>query len=315
MAKGITETDVHHAADALVAAGGRPTVEGVRRHLGTGSPNTVTRWLDTWWQGLGDRLATAKARRAFPDAPSLVETLVGELWDQALTAARSEAENSLASDRDVLTVERAAVEQQLAQGLREIEAHQVVAVSAERGRAAAEARLADAERLIEHQIAQLADLADQRSTLLRRIEASEGERGALAQRLQEQEAAAATERGAQAQYVRALEDRSHAEVDRVRQEANELRRQVEALRREHANQEQKVMLQLEQARAGFAEALRDVAIHQSRADAMERQLAQLVDLPAVLQAALSQARESNTRRPEGAAKAKRPMRHSRVKPS
>lgn len=56
MAKGITETDVHTAADEIVAAGERPTVERIRAHLGTGSPNTVTRWLDTWWKQLGERL-------------------------------------------------------------------------------------------------------------------------------------------------------------------------------------------------------------------------------------------------------------------
>ena len=41
MARGITEEDVHSAADALVCAGERPTVERIRAHLGTGSPNTV----------------------------------------------------------------------------------------------------------------------------------------------------------------------------------------------------------------------------------------------------------------------------------
>lgn len=50
MARGITESDVHGAADALVADGERPTVERIRAYLGTGSPNTVVRWLETWWQ-------------------------------------------------------------------------------------------------------------------------------------------------------------------------------------------------------------------------------------------------------------------------
>jgi len=58
MARGITESDVHGATDALVAAGERTTVERIRAHLGTGSPNTVVRWLETWWQGLGDRIAS-----------------------------------------------------------------------------------------------------------------------------------------------------------------------------------------------------------------------------------------------------------------
>ncbi|MCC8469305.1 DNA-binding protein, partial [Xanthomonas phaseoli] len=36
MARGITESDVHCAADALVADGKRPTVERIRAYLGTG---------------------------------------------------------------------------------------------------------------------------------------------------------------------------------------------------------------------------------------------------------------------------------------
>ncbi len=48
MAKGITQEQVSAAADALVTAGERPTVEKIRAQLGTGSPNTVTRMLDTW---------------------------------------------------------------------------------------------------------------------------------------------------------------------------------------------------------------------------------------------------------------------------
>ena len=88
MARGITETDVHTAADELVAAGERPTVERIRAHLGTGSPNTVTRHLDTWWKGLGRRLHTQQVRVAVPDAPEVVAALAGEWWERALAAAR-----------------------------------------------------------------------------------------------------------------------------------------------------------------------------------------------------------------------------------
>src|SRR3546814_4557706 len=72
MARGITESDVHSAADAIVDAGERPTVERIRAHLGTGSPNTVTRWLETWWQGLGQRLQAQQASLSSPDAPDAV---------------------------------------------------------------------------------------------------------------------------------------------------------------------------------------------------------------------------------------------------
>lgn len=46
MARGITEEDVHKAADAIVGRGERPTIERIRAELGRGSPNTVNRYLD-----------------------------------------------------------------------------------------------------------------------------------------------------------------------------------------------------------------------------------------------------------------------------
>lgn len=56
MARGLTELDVHDAADDIVSTGERPTVERIRAHLGTGSPNTVTRHLESWWASVGARL-------------------------------------------------------------------------------------------------------------------------------------------------------------------------------------------------------------------------------------------------------------------
>jgi hypothetical protein len=52
----ISQEQVSAAAAALVAVGGRPIVEKVRTALGTGSPNTVTRMLDTWRSGLAECL-------------------------------------------------------------------------------------------------------------------------------------------------------------------------------------------------------------------------------------------------------------------
>ena len=63
--KGVTQEQVNRAADALVAAGERPTVDRIRAFLGTGSPNTVTRLLEGWWQTLGGRLTAQQAKLAF----------------------------------------------------------------------------------------------------------------------------------------------------------------------------------------------------------------------------------------------------------
>jgi len=59
MPRGISQDQVNTAVDAILGAGENPTVEKVRAELGTGSPNTVMRMLDTWRNGLADRLHKA----------------------------------------------------------------------------------------------------------------------------------------------------------------------------------------------------------------------------------------------------------------
>lgn len=55
-ARGVQLEDVLGAADALVDAGLKPTIERVRQKLGRGSPNTVSPMLDVWFSTLGQRL-------------------------------------------------------------------------------------------------------------------------------------------------------------------------------------------------------------------------------------------------------------------
>jgi chromosome segregation ATPase len=295
MAKGISETDVHRAADAVVAAGERPTVERIRTHLGTGSPNTVTRWLDTWWKGLDARLANDRSRRALPEAPSAIATLATELWEQALLAARTEADAKLAENWAALAAERAGMEQALAHARRNVAAHQEAAATAKQARVAADTRLADAERLIEQQAAQRVDLAAQRDALSARLDAIETERAALAESLQQHEAVARAEREAQLQHARSLEDRAHGEVDRARQETKALQHRLDTLHKEHAARDQVMAQRNEESRAALAEALRTAAIQQSRAEALQQQLSQLSEWQASVQAALAQATKPTAR--------------------
>src|SRR3546814_10677834 len=112
MARGITESDVHSAADAIVDAGERPTVERIRAHLGTGSPNTVTRWLETWWQGLGQRLQAQQASLSLPDAPDAVGKVAGELWRLALEHAQANANEDLEAERAALQDEQTRTDEQ-----------------------------------------------------------------------------------------------------------------------------------------------------------------------------------------------------------
>src|SRR5688572_1061340 len=102
MAKGITQAQVDTAADALVVAGERPTVDRIRAFLGTGSPNTVTRMLETWWQSLGTRLTAQQARGALPGVPEPVAVLATQLWDAALQAAQAEAAQACSAQREAI---------------------------------------------------------------------------------------------------------------------------------------------------------------------------------------------------------------------
>ena len=155
---GVTQDNVNEAADALLLAGERPTIERVRATLGTGSPNTLIRLLDVWWSDLGTRLRAQNARLQLPDAPPAVASLAQALWEKALDEARRladealrTAQHALAHDRDSLEAERRRLAQsaeQLAEDL----------AAAKRSEALASTRLDDATRMIAQQASQLDDL-------------------------------------------------------------------------------------------------------------------------------------------------------------
>jgi hypothetical protein len=86
MPKGISQEQVNDAADALVAAGEKPTVEMVREALGTGSPNTVTRMLEAWRGTLAQRLQDAMT---LPEIAPEVGRAFIEVWRLAVTHAQS----------------------------------------------------------------------------------------------------------------------------------------------------------------------------------------------------------------------------------
>jgi hypothetical protein len=90
--------DVCAAADALLAQGLKPTIERVRRHLGGGSPNTVSALLDDWFAQLPARLIGAQPvgpsgpPRSHDDSdlPLSVVQAASQFWD----VARREADQA-----------------------------------------------------------------------------------------------------------------------------------------------------------------------------------------------------------------------------
>ncbi|QAU23107.1 DNA-binding protein [Dyella sp. M7H15-1] len=269
MTKGITEAQVHTAADALVAAGERPTVERIRAHLGTGSPNTVTRLLDFWWQALGARLTAHQAIATIPDAPAEIAALAGQWWAWAWQQARETVQAEVAGERAQLASDRAALDREReALQQKEVRQQQLLA-QAQQAETAMAARLADIQRLVEQQAAQLVDLTQQREALETRNERLEAEFLNVTTRLQAQETTAAAERETLTQQLRATEDHGHAEVDRARQESKGLRTRLAAMEKERTTERERHQHELVTLRTSLTTAQQDVAAYRARVETLE----------------------------------------------
>lgn len=146
--RGVSETDVWQAADALLLEGARPTIERVRQKIGRGSPNTVSPYLETWFKTLGARIADPKAFSAPPALPDPISRAAKHFWETALTAARAEGAAALeagraelATARRELDLERSRLQAQAAQSAAQAQAREE-ALQVMRGRAAeSQARL------------------------------------------------------------------------------------------------------------------------------------------------------------------------------
>ncbi len=286
MARGISEHDVHQAADALVVAGERPTVERIRAHLGTGSPNTVVRWLDTWWRGLGARLHEQQARLALPEAPEAVTALAGQWWALAIEHATAAAEKSLDTDRETQREEREALEEARGAFAQEALALREAAAAAGQARDIAMARTAELERLVEALQTRVGEITAQRDSAEARASEADMQRRQIIEQLEALRAQVASERDGLDQHLRATEDRAHAEVDRARQEAREQSQRVESLAQDLRAAESSHRSELDVLRRQVAEARADAASQRARSEALDGQLAQFRDLLAGVETAL-----------------------------
>jgi len=95
MNRGITDTDVWKACDALLLEGARPTIERVRLKIGRGSPNTVSPHLEAWFKHLGSRIQDPGAFSAPPDLPDPVLQAARHFWDTALAQTRHDFDQRL----------------------------------------------------------------------------------------------------------------------------------------------------------------------------------------------------------------------------
>jgi chromosome segregation ATPase len=284
MARGITESDVHTAADELVASGERPTVERIRGHLGTGSPNTVTRWLETWWRNLGTRLQPE--RPDLKDAPAVLAKLAGQWWALALQHARDAALEDLAEARRELSAEREEHHRQQEELAKQASEMRSLSEAADLSEKLANARATELQRLVEQLHAQIGELKQQLKSSHQRVELLEAARDSLDARVQEVQELARSERESLGQYVRSAEDRALRDVDQARQEVRLLQAQLAATVKKHAGVEADLRHAVERAQAAASSATAEADNQRGRSAALEEQLARLQSLPAEFEAAL-----------------------------
>lgn len=169
--RGITQSDVSHAADSLLRAGERPTIDKVRARIGKGSPNTINPMLDAWWKILSSRLDSGPA--ALHRLPESVAHIAEALWMQALEEGRRRAHQELKTSEHLSS--------QLEQNL-EVRSHVLTLREGE-----LDSRLRDRDRIIEDLNLRLRELTG----LLRKEQAT---RESLSRQIEELRSASMTRR-------------------------------------------------------------------------------------------------------------------------
>ena len=108
---GVNQADVSSAADAILMAGIRPTVERVRQQIGRGSPNTVGPLLDLWFKRLPSRISNPQGVPAPSAVPEPIQQVASQLWDAALATAQLQCSEAFRSEREAMTTERQALDE------------------------------------------------------------------------------------------------------------------------------------------------------------------------------------------------------------
>lgn len=238
MSRGITQEQVNQAADTIVATGERPTVEKIRHNLGTGSPNTVTRMLEVWRQGLSERLRQASL---LPELPDEVGQTMTALWTQAVQHARAQAQQEVQAEREALQRATAELDIRASEA-----AAKLVAMQDDVTRSSEAARLAAAEVNAQRQLvarleSENQDRAQEHERLLAENQTLSATAAELRNQAQHMETRMTGERERWQQHVNTVEDRSHEQVDRARMDLKVARAELAEIRKQH--REEQRMLQ------------------------------------------------------------------------
>ncbi|MBD8900364.1 DNA-binding protein [Rhodanobacter sp. DHG33] len=295
MRTGITQEQVNTAADTLVAAGDKPTVEKVRAALGTGSPNTVTRMLDMWRSGLAERLQKVLH---LPDLPPEVGQAMTTLWQLAVAHAERLLQARMATDRAALLANETRLAEERTRWTATLaDAETTVAQArtrqelAEHACANLDSQLRDSHALREDLVLQrdrLQTLADRQASELDALQAERTARLAVAEQERERTAA----------HLRTVEDRAHQEVDRARQEAKQSQQRLEAAERSHRDAIRALEVRSVASLKQLQKAEKEVARLSGQISVLETSLAKTT-------ASTKVKRTPRSARPPGAAKTKK----------
>lgn len=270
MRRGITQDQVDRAADALVAAGDRPTVEKVRAALGTGSPNTVTRMLDTWRGGLAERLQNVLH---LPELPPEVGQAMTALWELAVGYADRLLQTQMAADRAVLATNEARLTEERTRWSATLAEAETAVAQARTRQELAEHACANLESQLRDSHALREDLVQQRDRLQALSDRQTGELEALQIERTARIAAAEQERERTTAHIRAVEDRAHQEVDRARQEAKQWQQRLDAAERSYREALQALEARSEASQKQSQHAEKEVARLLGQVSALETSLA------------------------------------------
>ena len=168
-----SRTKVWQAVERIVQGGRRPTVEGVRELLGGGSPNSVTAYINEWYQELGSRLA--EGQTALSGIPREAISLLSELWSVA-ASARSGADTPHAEIEGLRSAEHAGL-------VAEARSLDTLVKELRRQRGTTEQSLADARALLRRREAELEELRLELSAIQESLTHTALERDVIRERL------------------------------------------------------------------------------------------------------------------------------------
>lgn len=272
MARGITQQDVDAAIAELLALRIRPTIDSLREHMGTGSRNTIHKFLNAWWDGLGERLEAKVEHLALPMAPPEVTALAEQFWAQAIAAGKQSAVDEvqrevedikagLAKRESALDRERADLHEQVQAGARAQERMEARMLEAREQLAAAHERMAKLESDLGAACLQRDALAGELGELKARWA---GMQDALAAEREQLAAAAASN----AAIFEANERRANEEIDRARQTVAAVRKDASDAARTREKEIALLRAKLEDAQTRLDEARQEA--DQQRTLALER---------------------------------------------